>query len=112
QDIYRIDFPNKKRNYVAVKGKVLDAKDQSPIVSNITLIDMDNMKFTGTYKNNIKNGSFILIVDPYKRYKLIVESNGYHSYTKNNLFFQDFEQAPEIFEIIELKKQEAEKNTQ
>ena len=52
-------------------------KDETPSKVKITLLDNEGNVVNGTYNSNPKTGKFILVVNPLKSYKAIVESEGY-----------------------------------
>ncbi|MGE0568602.1 MAG: hypothetical protein AB7O73_11690, partial [Bacteroidia bacterium] len=76
-DIYEIDtrFGD---NDLMVKHGVL-FKNDSLGKAKITLLDNETNKVAGIYNSNAKTGKFILIMNPLKSYKAIVQETGFHS---------------------------------
>ncbi|MCE3258575.1 MAG: ompA [Bacteroidetes bacterium] len=74
-DIYQIDtrFGD---NDLKVKHGVA-YKDGQPAKIKITLLDNEGNQVNGTYYSNPKTGKFILVMNPVKSYKAIVEAEGY-----------------------------------
>lgn len=80
QDIYQVTFPNSQLDFVAVLGVVTDAMEE-PLKARITLIDMTLEETQGIYNTNPNTGRYLLVVEPGKRYRMLVESEGCTSYT-------------------------------
>lgn len=76
-DIYEIDtrFGD---NDLKVKGGLL-LKDNIAGKGKITLLDNESNKVAGIYNSNPKTGKFIIVVNPLKSYKLIVQEEGFQS---------------------------------
>jgi Tol biopolymer transport system component len=74
-DIYLIDT-RFGENDLKIKAGVAMLGD-APDRIKITLIDKENNAVSGTYNSNPKTGKFILVVNPYKPYKAVVEHEGY-----------------------------------
>lgn len=77
-DIYEIDMPENQSTYRLLKGVVLsdDSIPQS-INATITITLIDNVTNTlqGVYRTNKENGKYLLIVEPRKKYKIIIEAD-------------------------------------
>lgn len=76
-DIYEIDtrFGDndlKVKSGFLYKGEVLGK-------GKITLLDNESNKVAGIYNSNPKTGKFIIVVNPLKTYKVIVQEEGYQS---------------------------------
>ena len=82
QDIYKINILYDKKNIVVVKGQTVDLISQEPLKSKITVIDQSKHEIQGFYLSNSVTGKFILIVQPNKNYKIIIEANGYHELSR------------------------------
>ncbi len=76
-DIYEIDTRFGDNDIVVKHG--LAYKDSALGKVKITLVDTDNNQITGVYNSNPKTGTFILVLNPLKNYRAIVESEGYKS---------------------------------
>jgi hypothetical protein len=74
-DIYEIDTRFGDNDLKVKHGIAL--KDGVPSKVKITLLDNEGNSVNGTYNSNPKTGKFILVMNPLKSYKAIVESEGY-----------------------------------
>lgn len=74
-DIYQIDTRFGDNDLKVKHGMAF--KDDMPSKVKITLLDNEGNAVNGTYNSNPKTGKFILVVNPLKSYKAIVESEGY-----------------------------------
>lgn len=54
-------------------------KNEIPGKAKITLLENENKKIAGIYNSNSKTGKFILLMNPLKSYKAIVEEEGYNT---------------------------------
>lgn len=80
QDIYQVVFPTNQLDFVAVLGVVTDATDE-PLKARITLIDLALEETQGIYNTNGNTGRYLMVVEPGKRYRMLVESEGCTPYT-------------------------------
>lgn len=81
-DIYEIDMPENQSTYRLLKGVVIsnDSIPQTiPATITITLIDNTTNTLQGVYRTNKETGKYLLIVEPRKKYKIIVEAEDYES---------------------------------
>lgn len=74
-DIYQVDT-RYGDNDLKVKPGIAYLNGH-PDKVKITLLDMENNTVSGTYNSNPKTGKFILVMNPLKSYKAIVERDGY-----------------------------------
>ena len=58
-------------------GKVIFGNEVSK--AKITLIDIDSKQVSGIFNANSKTGKFILVLNPLKAYKAIVEEDGFQT---------------------------------
>ena len=81
-EIFTIDMPENNSNYKLLKGVVL-SNDSIPVTIKatiiITLIDNQTNSLQGVYRTNKETGNYLFIVDPGKKYKIIIEAEGYES---------------------------------
>jgi hypothetical protein len=77
-DIFLIDM-RYGENETSVKKGVCVLEDNSMLSQVQILVYDEAQKLTGTYKPNSKNGTFIFIVNPYDRYKIVAEAKGYRT---------------------------------
>ncbi|MEO6304442.1 MAG: hypothetical protein ABIP51_14850 [Bacteroidia bacterium] len=74
-DIYQIDTRFGDNDLKVKHGMAF--KDDVPAKVKITLLDNEGNTVNGTYSSNPKNGKFILVMNPLKSYKAIVEAEGF-----------------------------------
>jgi hypothetical protein len=74
-DIYVIDTRFGDDDLLVRHAQIL--KDMVPGKAKITLLDNDNRQITGVFNANAKTGKFILVMNPLKLYKAIIEEEGY-----------------------------------
>ncbi len=74
-DIYQIDTRFGDNDLKVKHGMAF--KDEVPAKVKITLLDNEGNAVNGTYSSNPKTGKFILVMNPLKSYKAIVEAEGY-----------------------------------
>lgn len=79
-DIYKVFFPEEDFELAVLKGSIQN-KQELPLSARITLIDEENNSIHGMYLTNKLTGKFIMIISPEKTYRIIVEAEGYHSYS-------------------------------
>jgi len=86
-DIYKINFKLQAQILSVVKGGVA-SNDTShvPVEAKITLINAQTKTIQGIYKSSHKNGRFIMLISPETSYDVIVEAEGYHTFSKNIFF--------------------------
>lgn len=106
-DIYSIDIPEQNFGLAVLSckvfGKVL-GMDNSPLQATITLTETGSDKLSGIFKSSKETGKFIIIISPIKKYTMIIEAEGYLSYTKELLFnAEDFENNVSKLEIPLIK---------
>ncbi len=75
-DIYEIDTRFNENDLVVKNGVLF--KDNILGKGKITLLDNETNKVTGIYNSNPRTGKFVMIISPFKSYKLIVQEEGYH----------------------------------
>jgi len=106
QDIYKINFKLEAKILSVVKGGVLsDDTANVPVMANITLIDNRTKKIQGVYKSNAATGRFIMVITPESSYQVIVEAEGYHTYS-GELYFDaivGFGSSIEEFKLVPLQ---------
>lgn len=71
-DVYQIDTRFKERDLVVKRGKIL--LDTLPLRGKITLYDKSNNELNGTYTSHPSSGNFIMVLNPYKSYRAVVEA--------------------------------------
>lgn len=87
QDVYVINFKLYAQVLSVVKGGVFtDGKSTIPVGAKVTLIDSQTRNIQGIYKTNEQTGKFIMVVTPELEYTMIVEAEGYHTYSKQVSF--------------------------
>lgn len=109
QDIYKIDILYDKKNRVIIKGQTVDLLTQEPIKSRITVIDNQSRDIVGYYLSNSVSGKFILILQPERNYKMIIEANGYREFSRQIRVENDhkswLQEVDKKFELILLSEE-------
>lgn len=82
KDIYVVYLTEEKIPLTVFTGKVLDSKKNMPVKASITIINTDSKEVQGIYKANTETGKYIIILPTEKKFKAIIESEGYHSLTE------------------------------
>lgn len=76
-DIYMIDTRFGDNDLKVKQGKVVFG--DTPRKAKITLIDIESKQVSGIFNANSKTGKFILVVNPLKAYKAIIEEDGFQT---------------------------------
>lgn len=76
-DIYMIDTRFGDNDLKVKKGKVMWGS--TPTKAKITLIDIESKQISGIFNASPKTGKFIMVMNPLKAYKAIVEEEGYQT---------------------------------
>lgn len=76
-DIYTIDTRFGDNDLKVKHGRVIIGKENSK--AKITVIDIESKKVSGIFLANPKTGKFIMVLNPLKYYKAIVEEDGCHT---------------------------------
>ncbi len=76
-DIYMIDTRFGDNDLKVKQGKVLFGNE--PTKAKITIVDIESKQVSGIYNANSKTGKFILVMNPLKPYKAIIEEDGFQT---------------------------------
>lgn len=76
-DIYMVDTRFGDNDLLVKHALVM--KGDVPGKAKITLLDNDNRQVSGIYNASAKTGKFILVMNPLRSYKAIVEEEGYNT---------------------------------
>lgn len=76
-DIYSIDTRFGDNDLKVKQGKVMFGNESQK--AKITLIDIESKQVAGIFNANSKTGKFILVMNPLKSYKAIVEEDGFQT---------------------------------
>ena len=76
-DIYRVDTRFGDNDLKVKTGKVIF--DNAVNKAKITLIDAESNELSGIFNANSKTGKFILVLNPLKAYKAIIEEDGFQT---------------------------------
>ena len=76
-DLYLIDTRFGDNDLKVKQGKVVFGNEARK--AKITLIDIESKQVSGIFNANSKTGKFILVMNPLKAYKAIVEEDGYQT---------------------------------
>lgn len=79
KDIYKINFQEDKIPVTVVKGFVQDAQTKEKLKSTITVMDINEKVVHGIYASS-GSGKYLMVLNPDKQYKFIIEAKGYKSY--------------------------------
>lgn len=82
QDIYRINILYDDERKALFKGVAVNKDNNEPIKVKITIIDLYTRKIQGIYNSNSQNGKFLLVLQPGRNYKLLVEGIGFEEQTQ------------------------------
>ena len=102
-DIYRGEIIDPQTSQMILKGIVTtNEPEYLPVKATITIIDFDTKELQGIYRTS-KNGKYIMVLLPRKRYKLLIEAEGYFPFSSEidmttKLQFED------LYKNIVLKK--------
>lgn len=80
-DIYQVDTRFGDNDLKVKSGTAFLAGNPDKV--KITLLDVENNSVSGIYNSNPKTGRFILVMNPLKPYKAIVEHEGYNTSVVN-----------------------------
>lgn len=76
-DIYVVDTRYGDNDLKVKQGLVVFGKE--PRKAKITLIDIESKQVSGIYNASPKTGKFLLVVNPLKSYKAIIEEDGFQT---------------------------------
>ncbi len=76
-DIYVIDTRFGDNDLKVKHGIIMSGNDI--VKAKITLIDIESKQVSGIFNSSYKTGKFLLIMNPVKAYKVIVEEEGYQT---------------------------------
>lgn len=76
-DLYVIDTRFGDNDLKVKQGRVMAGSEVSK--AKITLIDIESKQISGIYNASSKTGKFLLVMNPVKSYKAIVEEEGYQT---------------------------------
>ncbi len=76
-DIYQIDTRFGDNDLKVKHGRIIFANN--PQKAKITLIDIENKTVSGIFNASPKTGNFLLIMNPLKQYKAIIEEEGFQT---------------------------------
>ncbi|MCH7534621.1 MAG: PD40 domain-containing protein [Bacteroidetes bacterium] len=83
QDIYVVRMPYPPKLLTVIKGTVYDSDSTHvPLQAKITVLEENKSKLHGLYKSNSASGKYLLVLNPNIRYKVLIETNGYHTKTE------------------------------
>ena len=82
QDIYKINILYDDERKAIYKGMATNVATNEPAKAKITVIDLYTRKIQGIYNSNTESGKFLLVLQPGRNYKLLVEGKGYDDQTQ------------------------------
>lgn len=77
QDLFTVKFKGKEKNLTILKGRVLDAESGEPLEADVSLFNLDTDELEGAYLSNYVSGKFLVIMNPWRPYELLIEAIGY-----------------------------------
>ena len=80
-DIYKAAMALAEPVMIVIKGKVTGIDSQEAVRAKITVIDQESHQLQGLYKSHDFNGKYVMALSPKRRYKMMVEAEGFHTYT-------------------------------
>ena len=108
-DIYSMDMKDYKPKLILFKGVVSTNEPAfTYLQATITVIDYQTKELQGIYRTTKENGKYILVLLPKKHYKIIIESDGYYSYT-GDIDLNEKIRMKDLFKNVNLKKLPIEK---
>ena len=102
-DIYKGEIIDPQTSQMILKGTITtNEPEYLPVKATITIIDFDTKELQGIYRTG-KNGKYIMVLLPRKKYKLLIEAEGYYPFSTeidmtSKLQFED------LYKNIVLKK--------
>lgn len=96
-DIFRIKLPKeaKPNPVVIVTGKVMNQKDEKPIVATVTYQNMTTGKSLGSIVSDPEDGSYKIVLPYGKKYSFSAKADGFVA-VSNNLDLSDVEEFKEM----------------
>lgn len=102
-DIYKGEIIDPQTSQIILKGTVTTNEPEfMPVKAVITIIDFDTKELQGIYRTG-KNGRYILVVLPRKKYKVLIESEGYYPFS-TEIDMTTKLSLDDLFKSISLKK--------
>ncbi len=98
-DIYTINMFENQINFIVLKGEIITSDSLIPLKATITLIDEQTKKIQGIYRTHKETGRYVLVVLSEKKYKIIVEVEGFHNYFGELEVSDDKEDQTQYLEI-------------
>lgn len=82
-DIYSVDLLENPSNYILLKGTV-NTNDPifAPVKATISIFDFQTNELHGIYKTNSESGKYLMVLLPKRKYKMVVEAEGFNSVTE------------------------------
>ncbi len=82
QDLYKINILFDDERKAIYKGITKEVGTNEPVKAKITAIDLYTLKIQGIYNTNSENGKFLMVLQPGRNYKLLVESKNHGDQTQ------------------------------
>ncbi len=101
-DIYKGEIIDPQQNRLILRGTIMTNEPEvAPIKATITIIDYDTKELQGIYRTS-KNGKYILVLLPRKKYKMIIEADNYYTFS-TEIDLKERMQFEDLFKTIILK---------
>ena len=82
QDLYKINILYDDERKAIFNGVARDIETKEAIKVKITVIDLYTRNIHGIYNSNSQTGKFLLVLQPSRNYKLLIEGKGYEDETR------------------------------
>ena len=106
QDIYQVNISRTNVSFLLLCGTISDSLANKGLKAKITLQDNNSDITEMGYTNNARSGKYVVAVNPNKKYKIIVQADGYQT-KESNIDFEMYKTSPniEVIQNFELLKQ-------
>lgn len=93
EDIYHINMLDNEHYQTVINCEVFANSLEFPLSAKITVFDETSHKMNGLYRSNIRNGNFIMIIQPEVLYQVVIEADGYESQVLHMSFAEENNEA-------------------
>ncbi len=80
KDLYYANLNKRAAQLLVLNGKIINALTKNPISTTIQVSDYTTGELAGVYTSNSSTGKYVLVFNPGKTYRLLVETEGYAPY--------------------------------
>jgi tetratricopeptide (TPR) repeat protein len=106
QDIYEVSIPRNNAAFLLLCGTISDSIANKGLKAKIILKEDDSEVTELGYTNNARSGKYVVAVNPNKKYKIIIQADGYKT-KESEINFEKYKSSESIevlknFELIKL----------